>query len=352
MVTCRPNMQVHDDLAALFSRNLTFRPELQSQALVGTQVQAPEQPSTAVEENPMIDSLRESPTQATSTLPNSNPEPKPITYSISQHYTHSAHLHRPAVSQVRQEEQSAATQDVHQQQRRSSEPPQTEQLTAEFVLSQNGVDPTVLSRSQHQLFRISDPDQQARLVELWRVAPPTSSQDNPSLAWTTTTYEQEERWAKLRYDRSLEAERARQNGNFAMSLDGTPVQIEDGRWLASSNNVEPYMMSGYEELMRREQEREQRRQRQQAEGRSPKNVYSHFGTAVGSNNSQAYSRATDPVYRGSAGDWPVQQQQQQQQMQQQMQMQMYTDHPYGQYDVFQQQQFGGPAGNMEAMEIM
>ncbi|KAL2757367.1 hypothetical protein ACRALDRAFT_2039812 [Sodiomyces alcalophilus JCM 7366] len=315
MAIYQPNMQVHDDLAALFSRNLTFHPELQSQA-------QEQQPRTAVEETSMLDTPRGPPTDyhtvATATHPSSNPNTKPITYSISQHYTHSAHLHRQAESQPQQEQQQPA-QETHLQQRRSSEPAQPEQLTVEIVLSQSGVDPTVLSPSQLQLFRISDSPQQARLVELWRVAPPTSYQDNPSLAWTTTTYEQEERWAKLRYDRALEATRARQNDNLIMSLDGTPVQTDDSRWLASSNNVEPYMMSGYEELMLREQEREQRRQ---AESR-PQNVYSHFGTAVGGVGNQAYSRATDPVYKGSISDWPV-----------------------------HQQPFAAPAGNMEAMEIM
>lgn len=268
----------------------------------------------------MLDIPREQPadyrTEATATHPSSKPNSTPITYSISQHYTHSAHLHRQAVSQAQQEQQQPAH-ETHQHQRRSSEPAQTEQLTAEMVLSQSGVDPTVLSPSQIQLFRISDPPQQARLVELWRVAPPTSNQDNPSLAWTTTTYEQEELWAKVRYDRALEATRTRQHDNLIMSLDGTPVQTDDSRWLASSN-VEPYMMSGYEELMRRDQERQQR---QQAES-SPPNVFSHFGSAVGTTRNQAYSRATDPVYKGSIGDWPV--------------------HP----------QFGVPTGNMEVMEIM
>ncbi|KAK1586146.1 uncharacterized protein LY79DRAFT_240959 [Colletotrichum navitas] len=220
-------MQSHDDLAALFSRNLTFNPEVQSQ------VQSPKPEAE----------LKQTPDPAPT---NAAPTPAPIIYSITQHYTHSAHIARQPQSQ-----------NVPIQ-RPSSEPPQTEQLTPEIVLSQHGVDPSVLSPSQIQLFRISEEPQQLRLIEIWRAAPPTSRTENPSLAWTSTTLEQEEQLAKLRYER-LEAEKQQQQQNAVMSLDGTPVQSDDSRWLANSisHQVEPYMMSGYEEMMRREYEREQ-----------------------------------------------------------------------------------------------
>jgi hypothetical protein len=65
-----------------------------------------------------------------------------------------------------------------------------------------------------------------------------------------------------------------------MSLDGTQVQAVDGRWVRNSEpEVEPYMTSGYEELMRRERERET----QDSQPRSTYGLYSH---------------ATDPVYMG------------------------------------------------------
>ncbi|CRK42858.1 hypothetical protein BN1708_016948, partial [Verticillium longisporum] len=99
-----------------------------------------------------------------------------------------------------------------------------------------------------------------------------ANDDNPALAWTSTTVEQEELWARLRYERMIEAERQ----TAVMSLDGTAVQSQssDGRWLATniSQNVEPYMMSGYEELMRRENERQ---------APKPKDVYSPYGSSVG-----------------------------------------------------------------------
>ncbi|EXF83346.1 hypothetical protein CFIO01_07435 [Colletotrichum fioriniae PJ7] len=295
MVSFTPTMQVQDDLATLFSRNLTFNPEVQPK----------------VEEE-----VKQSPEPA---LASPAPTPAPIIYSITQHYTHSAHV-------VRQQAQEAPIQ------RPSSEPPQTEQLTPEAVLSQHGVNPSVLSPSQIQLFRCSEEPHQLRLLEIWRAAPPTSSTENPSLAWTSTTLEQEEQLARLRYER-MEAEKQQQEQqqqqNAVMSLDGTQVQSDDSRWLASSitSQVEPYMMSGYEELMRREYEREQ-----ELAQASPPSNYSHYGSAVGTSG---YKPATDPVYKGFGDDWA---------REHSLQMQMQMENQYGAF-----QHYG--SGNIEAMDI-
>ncbi|KAF6806200.1 hypothetical protein CSOJ01_08987 [Colletotrichum sojae] len=303
-------MQVQDELATLFSRNLTFNPEVQNQtsppkAEEGLKQQFPDPAPT-----------------------NSAPAPEeaPIIYSITQHYNHSAHIAR---------QQQQQRQNAQELQRPSSEPPQTEQLTPEVVLNQHGVDSSVLSPAQIQLFRISEEPHQLRLIEIWRAAPPTSTNDNLSLAWTSTTLEQEEHLARLRYER-MEAE-AQQQQNVVMSLDGTQVQANDGRWLANSiaQHVEPYMMSGYEEMMRRdaerERERELQREREQAEFRNSGN-YSHYGSVVGS----SYKPATDPVYKGLGDDWAREQQ-----------MQMQMENQYGAF-----QQFGRPVGNVDAMDFL
>ncbi|TEA10829.1 hypothetical protein C8034_v008593 [Colletotrichum sidae] len=296
-------MQVQDDLAALFSRNLTFNPEVQTHTI-----------PPKVDEEIKQQAFDPAPT-------NSAPasETAPIIYSITQHYNHNAHIAR---------QQQAA-----QVQRPSSEPPQTEHVTPEAVLSQHGVDPSVLSPAQIQLFRISEESHQLRLLEIWRAAPPTSSLDNPSLAWSSTTLEQEEHLAGMRYER-LQGEKQQQEA--VMSLDGTQVQSNDGRWLASSiaHHVEPYMMTGYEEMMRRDHEREERereqREREKAEFNCNSGNYSHYGSAVGS----TYKPATDPVYKGFGDDWAREQQ-------------MHMENQYGAF-----QQFGGPTGNIEAMEIL
>lgn len=235
-------MATHEDLATLFSRNLSL--------------------------NPCV-------------APKEEPKPEtPIVYSISQHYHHSAHL---------------ATQQ-QQPSRPASEPPQTDQLTTEIILSRHGVDAASLFPSQLELFKSADASQQMRLIELWRICPPNYggaalTQD----LWSQTNFQQEEAMAKLRYERQMLEERmSRAGGDQGMDTEDTmsdesstaampltPIQGGDSRWV----NPEPYMASGYEALAQREYE--------QSAGPS-KDIYSHFGTGVGG---QTYNHSTDPVYK-------------------------------------------------------
>ncbi|KAL6692080.1 hypothetical protein J3F84DRAFT_109146 [Trichoderma pleuroticola] len=238
MVSLQANMQVHDDLAALFSRNMTFNPEAVPKEMPQEMV-VPQQMN------------------------------QPIVYAISQHYNHSAHIAKPQFQ----------NQDS---QRHSSEPPQSDVVSSETILRTHGVDPVTLTPSQLQLFRIADAAQRRRLVELWSICPPSSGGDIPALAWSSTTMEQEEHLAQLRYEQ--------QQHNHVMSLDGTTVQASNSTWVhQASQESEPYMMSGYEEIMRREREREEANSR-------PKDAYSHFGTSVGG---PSYNPSTDPVYLGA-----------------------------------------------------
>jgi len=234
-------MNGHEELVDLFSRNLSFNPYVAPQEL---------------------------PLQSEA----------PIIYSISQHYNHSSHI----VAQ--------------QPARPASEPPQTDQLTTEIILSRHGVDVATLSPAQITLFKTADSSQQMRLIQLWQLyqndPPSTISQDLSN--YQRTSFEQEEAIAKLRYERQMLEERmSRTGGDQGMDTDDamsdessttpmTPIQGGDGRW---SGLAEPYMSSGYEALARREYE--------QSAGPS-KDTYSHLGTAVGG---QSYNHATDPVYR-------------------------------------------------------
>ncbi len=205
MIYHQANMQVHEDLAALFSKNLT------------------------------LDSAP---------IPSREPEEQPskLGYSISQHYHHSAHV-------VRQDPDPAQP----PLQRPASEPPQLEYPTADAILASHGIDHSVLSSSQLELFKTADDFQKVRLIQLWQISPPTNSIDNPALAWSSTTLEQEEMLAQKRFEEKELREQAASSA--AMSLDGTPVpvpfQAGDGRWLPQSY-MEPYMVSGYEELARRD----------------------------------------------------------------------------------------------------
>lgn len=239
-----PAVQSPEELAALFSRNLVLNQQPQQQQLPQrtefeqSQFAAPEAQPTA-----------------------------PIIYSISQHYHHSAHIPR------QQPEQPP--------QRRASEPPQSEQESCEGMLRAHGLDPGTLGPSQTQLFRIAAPEQKARLVELWKICPPANRDENPSLAWASTTMEQEEQLARMRYDR--------QQQQGCAGMDCGTLQVADGRW-----DAEPYMQSGYEQLMRREAEGAQ-----QPLADRPKDAHSHFGVAAGAPRAEAagsFSRATEPVY--------------------------------------------------------
>lgn len=242
----------------MFSRNLTLQPQ-------------PVQPVQPPQEAPRTQ----------------EPEPQ-ISYSISQHYHHSAHV-------AHQDEPPVEVQ------RPSSEPPQTQQAYVEAILRSHGIDHTALSAAQMELFKTAEDAQKLRLIELWKICPPTNNENSSALAWTNTTVEREEILAQLRYEQRQAEEEQR---NSMMSLDGTPltpVQTGDGRWVAISD-VEPYMMSGYEALARREYEQSARQEYEDSMAR-PKDVYSHFGTAVGG---PTYRPATDPVYNNS--NWVTQQQ--------------------------------------------
>lgn len=341
MVTFQPNMQVQDDLAALFSRNLSLNnvdiSALQQQQLLQQQQQQQQQA-------PKVEAINSSPV-APNDIP-AAPRSAPIVYSISQHYHHSAHTTRqPTQTQEQQRPQTTQLPTPTQLVRPSSEPPIE---SAETLLVQHGVDPTALSSAQLQLFRIADDAQKLRLTELWRICPPERGQapaDNANLTWTSTTLEREEMLARMRFDeqqmnlayqliaeqhaQQMEESRLRQMHDMeeahlqqaihmqlweqqkeAMSLDGTsvataqPQQADNGRWLPHEHS-EPYMMSGYQELMRREADRERER----------------------------YTPATDPVYRGGGAAQSYQ---------------MQLENQYGAFEHFR----GGQAGTADAMEIL
>ena len=271
----RGNVQTHDELAALFSRNMTFNPELQ-------QAEAAQQP----------------PVQEQSTEPQ-------ITYSASQHYNHSAHIAKPQVEQ-------AEIEPPKQIQRPSSVPPESDVVAPEVILRNYGVDPSILSPAQIQLFKTAEDQQKLRLLELWSICPPSGAQNIPALAWSSTSLEQEEHLARVRYERTQQEQ--------GMMMDNTMSQDANGHWTQPES--EPYMASGYEELMRREQD-------QNMVNDKAMNAYSHFGSTV---EAPSYTKATDPVYLGP--DYAREQQQ----------MEMATQ--YGAFEYFR----GTPA--VDVMDVM
>ncbi|CAI4216330.1 unnamed protein product [Parascedosporium putredinis] len=96
----------------------------------------------------------------------------------------------------------------------------------------------------------------------------------------------------MRYDRQQQHHLQQQNSSSIDMDCGNSFQGSDGKWLYSSSPAEPYMQSGYEELMRRDAER------QQQFADAPKDEPSPFNVSVGG---FGYSRSTDPVYKNSNG---------------------------------------------------
>ncbi|KAF3041233.1 hypothetical protein E8E11_003413 [Didymella keratinophila] len=153
-----------------------------------------------------------------------------------------------------------------------SEPHRTQIELSELgaILLRNSINPEMLFPSQVELFQNADDDQRLRLLELWRISPPQGRQGYPEGSdynmsrqlydWPPTSLAQEEAMAKLRY------EKAQQEEQKARELSTSP-QV-----------AEPYMMSGYDMLAKREYE-------QSAE--------------------PSYKQATDPVYNSSnsSGLW-------------------------------------------------
>ncbi|EGX90655.1 hypothetical protein CCM_07075 [Cordyceps militaris CM01] len=241
------NMQVPDELLALFSRNLTFNPELQA-AMANEQAQQQQQQQQQQQE--------------------AAPAPSQPVYSASQHYTHSYHVSKPRSQDIETEAQQAF-------QRPSSAPLENHVAQAEALLRNHGVEASLLTPSQLQLFTTADDGQKLRLLELWSICPPNGAQNIPALAWSSTSLEQEEHLARVRYTRE-------QQMNTVIE-EPSMEQIASGQWTQPAE-PEPYMSSGYEELMRRENERN-------ADKRAS-NAYCHFGSAA------TYNKATDPIYIG------------------------------------------------------
>lgn len=148
-----------------------------------------------------------------STPPTPQVVPQSAPVYISQHYTHTAHIIPIAVSDE----------------------------TA-LILQNAGIDTNVLMPAQLHLFNNAQPDQQARLVELWRISPPTQHDRQASTkagGLAQTSFEFEEQAARERWERQ-EQERLK-------NLSAFP----------SHSSAEPYMSSGYEHEMSMDEDTQQ-----------------------------------------------------------------------------------------------
>ncbi|KAK4216965.1 hypothetical protein QBC37DRAFT_67340 [Rhypophila decipiens] len=139
-------------------------------------------------------------------------------------------------------------------------------------LQHHTIDTSGLSDAQLELFKNVSEPQRMELLQFWGIAPPKKG---ATPEFTTTTVEQERTLANLRWEQMQEDEAMAQlqaeasaaisqqqlESDTVMSQDSNPpltpvsvsVQLNDSSWIQTSpvNYMEPYMMSGYEEMARR-----------------------------------------------------------------------------------------------------
>jgi hypothetical protein len=239
-----------EELSRLFSAHMSLT---QPQPVPQPQPQVPQEQPAQQQEQPQVS--------------------QPIVYA-SQHYTHSYHIvpHAPVKTHLEVSE-------------------------LESIFLRNSIDPSLLFPSQIDLFQNADDDQRLRLLELWRISPPQGRQGYPNgvdyntsrqlYDWPPSSLAQEEAMAKLRHER-LEEERIQQeeilkhqqelDQSMDQRVDSEAVHATRDILAASPSNAEPYIVSGYDLLAKREYEES-----------------AHAATNY-LKESTRYNQATDPVY--------------------------------------------------------
>ncbi|KAK4951799.1 hypothetical protein LTR10_009719 [Elasticomyces elasticus] len=245
------NSDQHDELAQLFAANMQVSYQQQEQQ------QQPQQEQQHQPEPVQIDVEKV--------------EQGPMHY-ISSHYTGTAHI--------------IPTNTIASPSR--SPPPSYGEATmpqamAE-MLKQNGVDPSSLLPNQIHLFANADQEQRGRLLELWRISPPSYPLEqhlsSAGMGMEVTSVEQEEAEARERYQqREEEQQQQQQRAHEEWGLDthippqqqeptplspirepGEPAWPPAARMRAASilaaarqtqptppQAAEPYMSSGYQQ---------------------------------------------------------------------------------------------------------
>jgi hypothetical protein len=214
----------------------------------------------------------------------------PIVYA-SMHYTHTRH-----VVPVRFRSTPETTPE-----------PQLPLSDDEMItmLTLNTINPQSLFPSQVHLLRHADPEQRLRLLELWRISPPDmSSYDliKQQGSWADTNLQKEEDMARQRHQRMTECRGFCSTGQRSVSSDPELAQAKNLENISSSTTLngtsetyatpperpssapgtyaEPYMMSVYEQLAKRDYDAQDH---------------------VPLRESNRYNSSTDPVYVGFGG---------------------------------------------------
>lgn len=221
----------HDELAQLFAQSMQL----------SQQQNLPSQQALQQDSGMMTDNVSSHPSQ--------KPADSPIHY-ISAHYTPTAHL-RP---------------DTTSEPSRSPPPPYDSasmpQAMAE-ILIRHSIDPSALLPSQINLFYHADYEQRLRLLELWRISPPSYPlEEHINNGWTTL--EHEEVQAKQRYEHKAQRLSCEEEPMSDTQVPITPIrEAGETAWppaarmrvasiTAASRNAtrndeaEPYIVSGYQ----------------------------------------------------------------------------------------------------------
>lgn len=220
------NQSQHDELAALFAQRMNFAP--------GDQTQQQVQQQTFVEPIP-VPQISE------------KQEETPIHY-ISSHYNHSYHIRHETLSEPS----------------RSPPPPYHETMLPDHMaqtLRDNSIDPTALLPNQLHLYANADLDQRLRLLELWRISPPSYSHEEQVYgAQNPTNLAQEEASARQRYEAQnpvFDTHVVEPPRISPIRQAGEPAWPPAARMRAASiasskpsahqmGDAEPYIMDGYQ----------------------------------------------------------------------------------------------------------
>ncbi|KAF1815996.1 hypothetical protein P152DRAFT_389807 [Eremomyces bilateralis CBS 781.70] len=188
------------------------------------------------------------------------PEP-PITY-ISQHYTHSSHIAPRWTQPV-----------IH-----------LDQAGLADVLHRHSIDPHSLLPQQINLFQNADDEQRLRLLELWRISPPTDVSMNGTGDYAgvqSTRINDEEEMARLRYEGYPKPGQLTDRKTSETRNGPAPdIDLIDGQG-QGHHHAEPYMISGYDYLASRDYDNQTQSMLQET---------------------TKYNQATDPVYKGPGRD--------------------------------------------------
>lgn len=193
-----------------------------------------------------------------------------INYSISQHYTHSAHV----AQNIFAIQASKSGIDRF---------PRNE-LSVYQTLAQHNIAPSSLLRSQLALFEQADDQQRSRLIRLWSISPSQSTVDRGQETSTllgkykTMTLEKEEEIACLQYQKAM----------FEGEYQDDQGDVYDTRNLYGGEGwqtAESYITAGYEHLAQWEYAHQEK-----------KDISAGLSPSIGLIFGDRHNSVTDPVY--------------------------------------------------------